>query len=1325
MPEPTTADVARRDRVEFPGGEARGGRAAFRDQVTRLHHVFERTRDATPDALALVAGDERLSYAQLDARANRLAHHLARRGVRPGGRVGLLLERSAHTYVALLAVLKCGAAFVPIDPSFPSDRVAFIADNADLDLLVTTSDLAAPLAARGRVLALDVEAAKIASRPTTRLDVDDDGDALCYIIYTSGSTGRPKGVAVNHSSVCNFLSVCTPLYGVGPRDRVYQGMTISFDFSIEEIWPTFVVGAALVVGPTDHRKLGAALAEFLTEQRVTVLYCVPTLLATLDRDVPTLRVLNVGGEACPRDLVRRWARPGRRMLNTYGPTETTVTATWAELSADRPVTIGRPLPTYTVHLLDDDLRPVADGEAGEVCVGGPGVAVGYVGRPDLTAERFVPDPFADEPGARLYRTGDLGRLTPDGEIEYLGRADDQVKLRGYRVELAEIEAVLLESDEVGNALVALVDVGGAQELAAYVTPGEPTEGIDDFRERLHAKLRRSLPSYMVPAFVEVLDALPMLASGKADRARLPAPASSRLGAWGGAAPETPLEKELAAAWGAVFGRDDVPADADFFQDLGGHSLAAALVVSRLREKPALRHVALRDLYAHPTVRALARHAEETGAAATTPALPPRQRLDHSGRRVLVAGTAQMALLYLLFIVGGLPATALLARGASWSLTDLLAAGGVLGAASLVLPFLLPLALKWLLVGRFLPGRYPLWGWFYCRWWLARKALALAPLGTLAGSPLLPLYLRLLGARVGKGCHLATGQVHLPDLVEIGDGASVGYNAELQPFLVEDGWLYLAPVRVGVGAFVGANAVLMPGARVGAGACLLEQSLAARGQAIPAGETWAGSPSERRPACDPQLKEMEARPAPEGGSSPALWLGYVLGLVVLELLPLLILTPGLLLIYAVADGSIPAALAAAPVAGLVYVLTACLAIAAGKWLVMPRARPGMHPVDSAFGLRKWLVDKLMMTSLALTNTLYATLYAVPWLRLLGARVGAWSEVSTVSHFDPDLLDLGRETFVADMAAVGAARYHNGLVALGRTRLGSRTFVGNAALVPGGTRLADGVLIGVHSLPPERPAEPGTSWLGSPAIFLPRRQESEAFDENVTYRPKRSLVALRLAVEFLRVLGPPSFRTAAVVVGASASRALAEELPWPLLALALPLVYFACACGATALVAALKWLVVGRYRPRVEPLWAPFVRRNELITGLYESVAVPMLLNWLTGTPLIGPALRLFGAHIGRRVYLETTYLTEHDLVHVGDGAMIGGATSLQTHLFEDRVMKMSVLTIGAGCTVGPRSVVLYDAALGDGAVLDALSLVMKGESLPPETRWRGIPARLAE
>jgi len=417
---------------------------------SRLHWYFEKTCDRTPGSLALQCGNEKLTYVELDVLANKQAHFMrAFFDVGPGFRVCLLLRRSLDMYISLLATLKCSATFVPMDAAFPAERIAFIAQDSQSRLLLTTSDLTDLIGEVScPVVLLDQMQTIIAKLPGFPLAPDPviTDDLGCYIIYTSGSTGKPKGVCINHSNICNFISVVVPLYGVSQADRVYQGITIAFDFSIEEIWPTFAVGASLIAGPTDHRKLGSGLGDFLEEAKITVMYCTPTLLSTLDCNLPRLRVLNVGGEACSDDLVKRWSSPGRTLLNTYGPTETTVTASVGRLAPDKRVTIGKGLPTYKLYILDNSMKPVSPGDVGEIWIEGKGVAKEYISRPDKTAAAFYHN-FLDSHDSShhsklLFRTGDLGRLMPDGEIEMKGRIDDQVKIRGYRIELSEIEAVI-------------------------------------------------------------------------------------------------------------------------------------------------------------------------------------------------------------------------------------------------------------------------------------------------------------------------------------------------------------------------------------------------------------------------------------------------------------------------------------------------------------------------------------------------------------------------------------------------------------------------------------------------------------------------------------------------------------------------------------------------------------------------------------------------------------------------------------------------------------------------------------------------------------------
>ncbi len=1254
-------------------------------------------------------------------------------GLKESQTVGIYIDRSVNTYVAILAVLKAGGAFVPLDPSFPADRVAFIAEDANMQFLLTTSTMRARMEELScRIIELDQIENELAAQSTSNLKIRVKPSSLCYIIYTSGTTGRPKGVGILHANIANFLRVVPPIYGVKSTDRVYQGMSIAFDFSIEEIWPTWIAGATLVAGPTDLQRLGQGLTQFLIEHQITIFYCVPTLLATIEQDIPTIRTLLVGGEACPADLVCRWYRPGRRMLNTYGPTETTVTATWGELHPDRPVTIGVPLPTYRIYILDEQLRPVEYGESGEVCIGGPGVGMGYINRPDLTESKFISNPVVSEyaKAPRIYRSGDLGRFTSSGEIEYLGRIDTQVKIRGYRIELSEIKAVIREDEAVEDAVVVpIMQDGIAQDLAAYVTLNKRrSETVEsDLRDRIHAALRDRLPTYMVPSYLEILDKFPLLAADKVDQKALPAPTSPRLGTRTGTyvAPTTELESMIATTWEKVLGQERASVESDFFTELGGHSLAAARVISQMRKEPNLQGLSIGDLYANPTIRGLAQFIEANmlQSAATNEHVQMKiekpEPLKHSNGRVLGCGLAQLLGEYGISLLLSIPILGLPLALRSWDVACWLIVATFL--LMLVSSMFVPVLAGRLLLGNVHPGLYPLWGKVYLRWWFYRKLQALSPVGLLAGTPLLSRYLRLLGAKIGSNCHIASGLLNLPMFLHIEDGVSIGYGVHVQPYTVEGGWLRIAPIHIASDVFVGTNSVILAGATIERGAKIAEQSLVSANQVIPSNECWGGSPIKPISACSlppAMISNIDHRPWPL-----SLLAGYLFGIAFLMLLPVLMLLASSVLVLVVTlYAGLAWGLVSTIAAGPLFVCSVCVLVLVSKRLILPTVQPGIYSIRSSFGLRKWLSDQVIALSLGLTNTLYATLYLIPFLRLLGARIGRWSEVSTVGHIDPDMLNLGDESFVADIASVGPATFYHGYVAMEPAEVGCRSFVGNCALVPGGYKMGDNSLLGVHSVPAGQQIEPNTSWLGSPAIFLPRRQESQHFDEDLTFRPRPSLVAWRLFIEYFRITLPTTIISLVSLVSIVLVYDMVTIVSPLALLLLLPLMFIGFGVASTLLVILLKWLIIGKYRERVEPLWSVFVRRSELVTGLYEAVAAPALLSMLTGTPWIAPVLRLLGVKIGKRVWMDTTFITQFDLVEIGDDAAISASTSLQTHLFEDRVMKMSTVKIGAGASIGSRSVVLYDAEVEAGASLDALSLVMKGESLPAASNWQGIPAR---
>jgi amino acid adenylation domain-containing protein len=575
-----------------------------------IHELFEAQVREWPDAVALVWGDESLTYRELDARANQLANHLVRLGVGPDDRVGVLLERSAELIVSILAVLKAGGAYVPLDPGYPPERLRLMLADSSVRVLLSRGDLAGVVEAGDlAVVHLDQAAGALASESVEAPRSGATAENLAYIVYTSGSTGKPKGVMVAHRHVVQL--VCeTDYVRFAPGDRVAQASNASFDALTFEAWGAFLNGATLVGIPRDVLLSPSALREMLREERITTLYQTTALLNQLSREQPDifapLRDVLFGGQAVDADSVRRLLKAGgpERLLHMYGPTETTAWCSWErveQVAEDAlTVSVGRATGNQRIYLLDAALDPVPVGVPGEAYVGGDGVVRGYLERPGLTAERFLPDPFAAAPGARMYRTGDRLRWKADGRLEFVGRVDEQVKVRGFRIEPGEIEATLTAHADVHEARVIVrEDEPGEQRLVAYVV-GEAD--ADALREHL----RESLPEYMVPSAFVVLEQLPLTPAGKLDVRALPAP---ELGPAEETyvAPRTPTEEVLAGIWAEVLRLERVGVKDNFFE-VGGHSLLATRVVSRVRDVFAVE-LPLRALFESPTVAGLAPQVE--------------------------------------------------------------------------------------------------------------------------------------------------------------------------------------------------------------------------------------------------------------------------------------------------------------------------------------------------------------------------------------------------------------------------------------------------------------------------------------------------------------------------------------------------------------------------------------------------------------------------------------------------------------------------------------------------------------------------------------------
>ena len=1286
----------------------------------RFHHVFEQVVDdlaarGLGDTAAVDLDGDSISFVGLDRSANSLARRLSASGVRPGSRVGLLFERSAHPYVAMLAVSKLHAAWVPLDPSFPADRISYICGDAGIDVILTQSHLL-PALAGVDVRIQFVEEGDASGDPLTAAETGEPADDLAYIVYTSGTTGRPKGVGIEHSSICNFVRVAAEHYGYRRGDRVYQGLTIAFDFSFEEIWVPLAAGATLVPAPPSVSLVGPDLAEFLLRKQITALCCVPTLLATLDEDVPDLRLVLVSGEACPEDLVRRWYAPYRRFLNLYGPTETTVTATWTPLVPDEPVTIGVPLPTYSVVVVDPVTHdPLPFGEEGVIAVAGIGLSPGYIGRADLTANAFVPDPLGlpRNPSGRLYLTGDLGIVNRSGRIEYRGRVDTQVKIRGYRIELVEIESALMEHPDVAQAAVTThLSESGENELAAFYTvrPGHDEIDADDVMRRL----RERLPPFMVPVYLERLDVLPVQTSGKVDRKALPAPTVSRY-VRGGAHVEAegPVQSALAEAIGRVLRLPRVSATAHFFSDLGADSLSVARFCAAVRADGRLPAITTKDVYLNPTVRQLAAALDVKRSG--RPGVIEMERAPHVATRAayVATGMAQAAaFLVYLVIVGWFVhlGYAVLTSGDWWE-TNLSAVG--VSAAGVVTLFVLPVVVKWVVIGRWKAEAIPAWSARYFRFWLVRSMLSLSPARLLAGSPAYNVYLRLLGMRVGRHALILS---HNPpvctDLASIGEGTVIREDATIDGYRVEHGWVVTGRVDIGARSFVGESTVIDIETRIGDDASLAHASALLVGQEVPAGRRWHGSP-----AVDAGATAPARRDPPVSTLRRALYgLWQVISLV-------LISSQTGVAFMAIAIAIDVTQFFNAMLFTLVLIVVSGVVVVTVPKLAAIPIRPGR--VYSVYGLYWSLFLLIKQTSnSAFWNNLFGDSSAIlGYLRAIGIRFP--NPVQTGSNFGtaqtqhvPTMCTVGGGSLVSDGLDMPNADFATHGFTVRHITIGERVFMGNGVVYPPDAALGDDVLLATKVMvPTDGPVRSGVGLLGSPAFEIPRTvardtrfdhlREGEAFRRGLAGKNRHNFVT---ALLFIAV------RMLALYAGLATLFTLIENGPVGVMASAV--LSIAIALAWEALVDA----AVRGFR-RLSPIYCSLYDVKFWRHERYWKVSEPGIINMFNGTPFKSLAWRTLGVRVGKMLFDDGAVMPERTLMTIGDNVTFGAGSVLHGHSLEDGTFKSDRIRIGSNASIGPSAVVHYGTEVGNGATISTDAFFMKGEIAEPGSVWQGNPAVL--
>lgn len=1268
-------------------------RSDFAAPPRTLLDIFHQTVADCPDAAALDNGAEVLTYSEFADAADEVAGELIGLGIGVGHRVGVRINSgTTDLYLAIMGILTAGAAYVPVDADDPDERARTVFAEAEVSAVIGNGLTVAPR--------------RSPIGPTEQSDPSPFDDA--WIIFTSGSTGKPKGVAVSHRSAAGFVDAEARLFlqdrPLGVGDRVMAGLSVAFDASCEEMWLAWRYGACLVPAPRSLVRSGMDLGPWMIANDITVVSTVPTLVALWPAEaLADVRLLILGGEACPPEIGARLASPDREVWNTYGPTEATVVACAARLGSEGPVRIGLPLDGWDLAVVDASGTPVGPDGIGELIIGGIGLAR-YLD-PAKDAEKYAPMPSLGWP--RAYRSGDVVRNEVAGLI-FLGRADEQVKLGGRRIELGEIDSALLGLRGVTGAAAAVRSTGsGNKVLVGYIA----TDDAFDLDSAL-SELRQAMPAALVPRLAQV-DTLPTRTSGKIDRDALPWPLATHTSQAGA------LQLEGTAAWlqalwleilGAV-----VTSPKDDFFNLGGGSLTAAQLVAKLRSK--FPEVTVADIYEHPRIVALATSLDEMAA--------PVGRRNRNVRPVpFKTQVGQVAFTVPLRTLSGL-------RWLVWN-----AAGNNIATSLYDVTWLPTLSWWWIALGLLLlvsppgrmtltavgarlllrgvePGRYPRGGRVHLRLWLAERLADELGAANLAGAAWMRYYARALGATVGKHVDLHTIPP-VTGMLDLGEACSIEPEVDLAGHWLDGDVLHIGRMRIGAGARVGARSTVLPGATIGANAEIAPGS-AVFGD-IPADEAWSGAPAQHsRAARGPWSDE---RPA-----NRPIWLwAYAAMGVGLSIVPLISALAGIAAVAGWVRGAntlgsaFARAMIALPVATLIGLGVMAFVIWMLVRLLSIGLESGHHPIHGLRAWQAWSIIRVLDDARTWLFPLYSSSLTPAWLRALGAKIGNHVEASTVLMI-PKLTSVNDGAFLADDTMLGIYELGGGWLRVEHVKIGKHAFVGNSGMTAPGRKVPKEGLVAVLSSAPRRTkAKAGTSWLGSPPTKL-RRTAGET-DMSRTYEPPTRLRVARAIVELCRLLPVMASLGLAVAVVFTLDRFAADG--WWRAALLSGVILIVAGAVAATITTIAKWLLVGRLRVGDHPLWSSFVWRNELADTFVECVAAPWFARATTGTPILNLWLRSLGARIGKGVWCETYWLPEADLIDLRDGVTVNHGCVVQTHLFHDRMLSMDRVTMREGSTLGPNGVILPAATLGKHATVGPVSLVMRGESVPDKTRWIGNP-----
>jgi len=1298
----------------------------------RLSSLFHLNALRYPDQTALVIppGLDRpyrhtLTYEELDLLASGYADHFGPLGVEEQIIAILVPRSSEHLWAAQIGSLRAGFAYTCIDPNLPDEVLRRTLLDAAPSAVVVDPHLDRRLRSclESDCLVLVTSEVHPAESVTEHSDVPSG--RLAYLIYTSGTSGLPKGVMIEERSIINLVRSDIHEFGLGIGDKVAQGSSASYDSSVEETWLAFGVGATLVVMDDDTARLGPDLVDWLRDEQITVLCPPPTLLRTMgcenpERALPQLRLLYVGGEALTPDVANAWA-PGRRLVNGYGPTESTVTCIRTDIVENGAITIGKPVPGVTAFVLREDDSDANVGEKGELCLGGIGLARGYRNSPEITAQKFIQHPIH----GRIYRTGDLVQWESDGNLSYFGRIDAQIKLRGYRIELEAIEAVIATYPGVLETACRLQREGSREWLSAHIVLEDPSCQLDSVHLRDH--IGSQLPSYMVPTAFALTESLPKSVGGKLKRDALPfvvphfAHAKRDL-----VLPRTEIEALVIRACVDVFGNDEpISIEDDFFTDLGGTSLLASRMVTALRANSQTASVTVRDIYEGRTIGGI--------AARTKGAKQVAQRNTAEVRRGNPAFATLIQSLFLLleFAVGSTAFTWLIFGGVAWfdkfyNVAALFVIWPLLAWIGLLVytPIAVTIAVlaKKVLIGKYQPGSEPIWGSFFIKNWIVRQCVRLIPWRQLEGTEFACMALRALGAQIGRDVHFHHGSLPLLggwDLIKVGDEVSICQDAVLNVLDLEAGQIVLGTVELGDRAVVETRAIVGPNSKMGSEAILKPLSHLTPGDVVPSREIWNGVPAVRT-GLAPDISSAAAH-----NLSPITYSGLLmLAKTVLGFLQFLPFQIAFWLTYSLVPNGKngPGLMGWFGICALICAICMPLLVAmeALSCRMLGRILPGTIPLRSFQFIKVWIKALMVEGS---GRWLSGTLYWPVWLRMAGMNLGRDCEISTIIDVTPELVTIGEHVFFADGIYLGTPEIRAGNVTLAPLTVSPNSFMGNHVVLPGGQSLPPDILLGVCTVADDSVITPGSSWFGLPAMELLQR-EIVKVDESLISKPTPIRYWNRVFWETLRFFVPtvPFFSFYLWWTW------LQEASSW----MTDPMRFIVGATGVSLVIAALlcltvlglKWLLLGKVKEGIHPLWSCWCSRWDFLYVAWGEWAAPIL-ERLEGSLLLIPYLRAMGMKIGKRVAFGDGFaqVVDPDMIVIEDDATIGA--NYQAHTFEDRVLKIGKVIVNRGATLGRSVVPLYGSVVGEHTVVEPNSVIMKHEHLLPGCRYQGSPSRPVE